>query len=171
LDRLQTGVSEPDGTEEASSCQFDWFFGNENASDTDCPRDVASEVDGLVQHFGEGVLIGFFIPDSGDARFYVLKNDGSYLDIPGDWETSPVSFGSCPFPTVIGFQRFLPFEDTPEEVIGCPAGEVLIEALDYQTSDSSAEYVAYVGTSQGEVFRLAAPSSVPGTEGEWRRIP
>ena len=153
-----------------TTCQNDWFFGNQDAMEGECPVSDTVEYDGLVQRFGGGWLIGFLIADTGDGRYFVLKNDGSYLDLLGDWDLSSVNVGECVGRSVPGFLS-VPHEDSAAEVIGCPAEEFRVGTLNYQTGDSRSEFVVYIGTSEDEVFRFAAPSSRPGTDGEWQRIP
>jgi hypothetical protein len=158
----QTGTRQPGG------CQTDWFFGDKYAVAGDCPVSAVTEVSGLAQEFGDGVLIGVLISDTGDGRYFVLENNGLYLDLTGDWETAPVNVGTCVLPSVAGFA--LPYQDTANQAIGCPAQPVQVGSLSYQASDSDAESVVYIGTPGNAVYRLAAPSSRPGTEGEWQRI-
>jgi hypothetical protein len=156
------------GTQQEGDCQYDWFFGNEYAVAGDCPVSAVTEISGLAQEFGDGVLIGVLISDTGDGRYFVLENKGPYLDLAGDWETAPVNVGTCVLPSVAGFA--LPYQDSVDEAIGCPAQPVQVGMLQYQASDSTTAFTVYIGTPGGAVYRLAAPSSHPGTQGAWQRI-
>jgi hypothetical protein len=124
-----------------------------------------------VQSFGEGVLLGTLIPDSGDGRYFILKNDGQYLDLIGDWDTSPIAVGACVLPTVAGLKLELSYSGSPEEFIGCPLEPARIVTLSYQAAVGFSSYVTYIGTSDGDnVYRLSALSSRPETEGEWQAV-
>jgi hypothetical protein len=160
----------PTGTAQEGDCQFDWFFGNEYAVAGDCPVSEVTEVSGLVQEFGGGVLIGVTLADTGEGRYFVLDNKGPYYDLSGNWDTSAASIGACVLPSVVGFKEHASYEGSADEVIGCPAQPVQVGTLNYQASDSSPEFVVYIGTPGGAVYRLTAPSSRPETNGTWQRI-
>ena len=160
----------PTGTRQAGKCQFDWFFGNEFAVAGDCPVSEMTEITGLVQVFGEGVLLGVRAANTGGGRYFVLDNKGQYYDLTGVWDTSSALMGDCVLPSITGFKEPLSYEGTADEVIGCPAQPVQIGTLNYQASNSITEFVVYIGTSGGAVYRLAAPSSRPETDGAWQQI-
>jgi hypothetical protein len=160
----------PTRLRQAGECQYDWFFGNEYAVSGDCPISAVTEVSGLTQEFGGGVLLGVMINTYGDGRYFVLDSKGPYQDLSGNWDTSSVSIGACVLPSVVGFKEHVSYEGTADEVIGCPVQPVQLGTLNYQTSDARAEFVVYIGTPAGAVYRLAAPSSRPETQGTWQRI-
>ena len=169
LDRLQPGVIEPDGTEEATSCQFDWFFGNELALEGDCPVSDAIIVDGVVQRFENGLILAMRIP-TGDGQFAFLTDEGIFYGRVGEWDVSDSAVGSCMRVSAYGVTNTMPSDGSADEVLGCPVEEVQLGTIDFQESDSTSEYVVYVGTSDGEVYRLVASSST-AEEGEWQPIP
>jgi formylglycine-generating enzyme required for sulfatase activity len=155
-------------TEQASSCQFDWFFDNDYAVEGDCPVSEVTEVSGLVQRFGEGVAIGVELP-SGDGQFAYLTNEDIFYGRAGNWDMSGASVATCILESTAGVMNTLPTENSADELIGCPVEAVQLGTLNFQTSDSSSEYVVYIGTSDGTVYRLSADSSTDD-EGEWQQI-
>lgn len=163
-------VSLQTSTPHEGNCRFDWFFGNEYAVSGDCPVSAASEVDGLMQAAGDGMLLGMAIANTGDAQFFILNNNGSYFDVIGDWDTSTIPFGECVLPTAAGLKEPLSYEGTPDEIIGCPIEPIRFEVLNYQVRSASTGFVVYIGTSEVGVYRLAADSSRSETTGEWRQV-
>jgi hypothetical protein len=150
-------------------CQFDWFFGNDYAVPGDCPTSEPVKLDGVIQSFGEGVLIGM---DIGGGRYFILSNDSHYFDRIGNWNSDSERLGACVVPTVRGFYELVTYNDEPDEFMGCPLEPALVGKLYYQTSNASSEYVVYVGLPDGsEAYRLAAPTSRPETDdGAWQRV-
>ncbi len=156
-----------DGDGAETECEIDWYFGNEYAQDDDCPVSEMTEFDGYLQTFGDGVSIGV---DIGDGRYFVLdQSEGAYYDVMGVWDTTPRSIAGCMFDAANGFIDVLSDDGVPDEVIGCPSEQIQLEIINYQISDNTNKFVAYIGT-QDEVYRLEADSSEHEASGEWDRV-
>jgi len=161
----QAAAANPASTAQAGDCQYDWFFGNEFALSEDCPISEAIRYHGFMQRFGEGVLIGI---DTG--HYYTLYNDGRYMDDVEDWYTDTGRIGGCPVPTINMFSEIMSYDSSADEVIGCPLEPLEEEEISYQGGDTSGHFVVYIGLPEGDVYRLDAPSSRPGTEGTWKQV-
>ncbi len=155
------------GPTQESDCGPDWFFGNEHALPGDCPISGADQFEGFIQRFGEGVLIGM---DAAQGHYFVLHHDGTYEDIVADFTKSTDRIAACAIETVLGFSEAMSYSGSADEVIGCPVEILHTEEVSYQSSIAASGIVVYLGTTDGGVFRLEAPSSRPGIGGTWRRI-
>ncbi len=163
------------GAPREANCDYEWFFGNEYALPGDCPVSGPTEFSGLTQNFGGGVLIGLLLSDYGDGRYFVLDSSGSYQDVAYGWTEELSLVGGCVLPSVVPVFDELPYDTSRDEIIGCPLQPVQFRSLQYQATSSATEFIVYVGyldseSPQAAVYRLAAPSSRPGTPGVWERV-
>lgn len=161
--------AEEETPDSSTECQFEWFFPTELALEGECPVPGYSELDGFVQRWGDGVLIGVGLGDSG-GRYFTLLDTGEYGDFIGDWDTSDYSVGACVESTTYGFMMALPEEEAAAEDYSCPLHAVQFGTTRIQASTTTGEYVFYVEAADETIYRLAAPSSNPGTQGTWQRI-
>ncbi len=134
------------------------------------PDPDETQVTGLVQEFGDGVLLGISISGGDQAQYVLLSNDGSFEVLAGDWDFSSAFVGDCVLELTRGFVEALGSDNVPDEILGCPAGPVRDEMLNYQVGSANDAFVFYMGTEEGEVYRLAAVSSRPNAPGMWQRI-
>lgn len=155
-----------------AECEHEWFFGQELAIAGECPLGGWTELDGLVQQFGEATVLGMAVSENADeGRYFVLLNDGTFYDLPGAWDMSLEQVGACVLPTINGLLYELPYEDSADEVLGCPLQPVEFGSVLYQASRSGDEFVFYAEAPDDEaIYRFLAASSRPGTEGKWQRV-
>ena len=163
------GTREEDETVQTSECETDWFFGSEDALEGDCPLAQADEFNGIIQGFRDGKVIAFEVR-SGEAQFLILKGDATVYNTNGAWNLEPVHLLECLYDTTRGILNVWPFDEPIEEMLGCPNYAYEEETFQLQVSDSGSEFIIYIGTSSGDVYRFAAPDSTSDSEGIWQRI-
>ena len=169
-DQIPLAGSGEDATTLERACKYDWFFSNAIALEGECPKSYESKVGGLVQEFGDGILLSISISEGDQGQYFLLSNDGSFQMRVSDWDFSSAFVGSCVLESTVGSVQALGSDSVPDEVMGCPAEPVRDEMLNYQVGSPTEAFVVYVGTDEGEVYRLAAPSSRPNTQGTWQRL-